>query len=500
LIHAIVDQRGSRYRMGSANNDGGTMIALRALLCWTLLTVASAGLSAASYYATQSGAGSKNGTSVANAWSVAGFNASSAPTGGDTVYFSGTITSTVTPGSNGTGNGASRLTLDFSAATLTDPAISLSNNSYLTLLGGSVVEGSDGNTIIKCAYVSPGAGHDITISNFTFTGISGGSTTFFSVGSCTNVLISNNTLDNILSFVNEWQGKTHDITILNNSARTSQNVTQQSDVISMGDTINATIRGNKLINQSPGSQSNSRHNDIIQTFQSGASQNQIPSNWTIAYNWIEEDVTSCADTDGSNSWTMIENTGGSNYLYGNVFYAPGPCQFGNGETLDSSQSSVIWYVYNNTYISPNGYPGIWFQNSGHLYFRNNVFQLGNASGTYLEFYWTAGAAWDYNYFYGVPDCNSTVSGPHGSCSKNPLFSDYAAGVVSLQSSSPLISAGDSTIGSQFNQGIAAGATWPNPPLVTRGTNSWSVGAYQYGGSQTTGQPPNPPTSLALVVQ
>jgi hypothetical protein len=473
------------------------VIASRALRIWTVCALTAAGLPAASYYVTQSGAGSKNGTSLANAWSVANFNASGTPTGGDTVYFSGTIASTVTPTSNGTGNGASRLTFDFSAATLTNPAISLSSNTYLTLLGGPVVEGSDGSTIIKCAYVSPGAGHDITISNFTFTGASAGSSTFFSVGSCTNVLISNNTLNNVLSFVNEWQGKTHDITILNNSATTSQNITQQSDVISMGDTINVTIQGNKLINQSPGSQSNSRHNDIIQTFQSGASQNQVPSNWTIAYNWIEEDVTDCADTDGSNSWTMIENTGGSNYIYGNVFYAPGPCQFGNGETMDSSQSSVIWYVYNNTYISPNGYPGIWFQNSGNLYFRNNVFQLANANGTYLVFNWTAGAAWDYNYFYGVPDCSSTVSGPHGSCSTDPLFSNYSGGLESLQPTSPLLSAGDATIGSQFNQGIGPGATWPNPTLATRGNSSWSVGAYQNATSQSQ---PNPPTGLSLVVQ
>jgi hypothetical protein len=475
------------------------MIALRAVLCWTILIVTDAGLSAASYFVTQSGAGSHNGTSLANAWSVANYNASGSPTGGDTVTFSGAITSTVIPGTSGAGNGVGRLTLDFSGATLTNPAVSMSSVSFLTMLGGTLVEGSDGSTVIKCSYVSPGVGHDITISNFTFSGNAGGNSTFFSVGSCTNVLIQNNTVDNVISFVNEWQGKTHDITILNNYARTSVNITNQSDVISMGDTINVAIQGNKLINRSPGSQTNARHNDIIQTFQSGASQNQVPSNWTIAYNWIEEAVTDCAHTDGSNSWTMIEGTGGTNYLYGNVFYSGNAtCAFGNGETMDSNQASVVWYVYNNTYVSPHGYPGIWFQsNSGTLYFRNNAFQMANANGTYLEFTWKAGAAWDYNFLDGVPDCSSTVSGTHGSCSTNPLFVSYSGGDLSLQAGSPLINAGDSTIGNQFNQGIAAGATWPNPALVTRATGFWSVGAYQYGTTTTT--LPSPPTQVTLVV-
>ena len=464
-----------------------------------LLAIGVPGLSvAATYYVTQSGAGSKNGTSLANAWSVANYNASGTPTGGDTIYFSGTITSTVVPGKSGTGNGNGRLTLDFSGAALTAPALSFSNISYLTLNGGTIAAGTDGVSVISCAYVSPGVGHDITIQNFAFTGAAGGNSTFFSVGSCTNVLIQNNKADNVLSFVNEWQGMTHDITILNNYARTSVNITQQSDLITLGDSQAVLIQGNYLENRSPGSQSNSRHNDIIQTFQSGSSRSQTPSGWTIAYNWVVENVTDCAHTDGSNSWTMIEGTGGTNYLYGNVFYAPGSCSFGNGQTMDSNQSSVVWYVYNNTYASPHGYPGIWFQNSGNLYFRNNVFQMSGGNGTYLVFNWNAGATWDYNFLYGVPDCSSKVTGSHGSCSTNPSFANFSGGDFSFSAGSPLLNAGDSTIGATYTQGIASGSVWPAPFLAARAAGTWDVGAYEHGNSITSGSAPAPPSQLTVV--
>ena len=433
---------------------------------------------ATTYFVTQSGAGLKNGTSLANAWSVANYNASAAPAGGDTVFFSGTITASVAPATGGTGNGAGRLTLDFNGATLTPPAISLSNKNYLTLLGGTVSGGSDGSAVIACAYPSPGLGHDIAISNFRFTGAAGGSDTFFSVGSCTNVEISSNTIDNVSGFVNAWQGKTHDLLILNNYARTSVNLTNQSDVITLGDATNVTIQGNKLVNRAPGSQSNGRHNDIIQTFQSGSSSNQIPANWIIRYNWLEEAVTDCADTDGSNSWTMLENTGGVYDVYANVFYTSSPCYFGNGTGSNSSQSTVVWHVYNNTFASPNGYPPIGFVNSGNLNFRNNVWQVGHPNGTYWRDTWTTQSPFDHNFFYGVPECDSTVSGPHGSCSTNPLFADFAGGNLMPQTGSPLLNAADGTIGSLFNQGIAPGATWPNPVLATRTSGAWDVGAYQ----------------------
>src|ERR1700741_1220460 len=101
---------------------------------------------ATSYWVTQYGGGHRSGTSLANPWSIADFNGSSKPTGGDTVTFNGTFTSTVTPAKGGTGNGGGRLTLNFAAATLTSAAtrIQLNGLSYLTLIGGSLASAYSG--------------------------------------------------------------------------------------------------------------------------------------------------------------------------------------------------------------------------------------------------------------------------------------------------------------------------------------------------------------------
>jgi len=119
-----------------------------------------------SYYVTQSGSGLANGA-LGNPWSIAAYNASSQPTGGDTVYFSGNITSTVTPATSGTGNGTLRLVLDFTSATLNtaNPYIKLANKAYLSLLGGTLGANDLGAYAISFADAS--TSHDITISGFT---------------------------------------------------------------------------------------------------------------------------------------------------------------------------------------------------------------------------------------------------------------------------------------------------------------------------------------------
>lgn len=472
------------------------MINPRMLLFSVVLAlVAVNSASATSYFVTQSGAGSQNGLSLANAWSVANFNASSAPTGGDTVFFSGSITTQV-GAKSGTGNGASRLTLDFTSATLSVSGtdILISGDNYVTITGGKIATDAAGafNNLIAC---NTSVAHDITIQNWTYVGSTNGTSSFYSVGKCNTVLIENNSADNVSHCVTAWQGATHDITILNNYCRTSSNTTQQSDVITLGDTTNVMIQGNKLINRAPGSQNNSRHNDVIQTYQGGGADNQAPSNWTIRYNWLEEAVADCGNTDGSNSWTMIESTTGTNYEYGNVFYTASPCNFGNGATMDSNNPAAVWNVNNNTYFGASGYPGIWFQNSGHLNTsENNAFQLTNSNGnTNLIFNWTNGTL-DYNHFSGISGCDASIVGTHGTCTATlPLFKDAANG--DLSPTATLQGKGNSNIGSQFNQGICPGATWPNPTLCARTVGAWDVGAYQSGDGGLT-----PPTGLAAAVR
>ncbi len=177
------------------------------LAFWFLLA---SPLSATSYFVTQSGAGSQNGLSLANAWSVATYNASGVPTGGDTVFFSGTITSGVVTSTNGTGNGASRLTLNFTGScggcnpaafgTL-DPVIDLNNKSFVTFQGSSSTSfTSTGNPTVFEG--NNRTGHDITIDGFTYTGPVGGKPDFFLGGQYNNVTLTNNTVDNVSHFVN----------------------------------------------------------------------------------------------------------------------------------------------------------------------------------------------------------------------------------------------------------------------------------------------------------
>ena len=471
-------------------------LVLTAIFLIATVTAAQAGTS---YFVTQAGAGSHNGLSLANAWSVANYNAATLPTGGDTVFFSGTITSTVIPNTSGTGNGAARLTLDFTGAALSTaiPRIRIAAKAFLNVNGGTINPvSSNENYLID---FNLGISHDITIQGWSYTGPAGnaGIELFLNLRYCFNLVVQNNKLDNILGFINGDTTNNHDVTIQNNFARNSVNTVDQSDIISVGDMSNVIIQGNKFVQQAPGAVVNN-HNDIIQTFQSGATPNGPPQNWVVRYNWIELNVGSGS---GDNSWMMMENMSGNPAakIYSNVFLGTGPIA-NNGVDFNNDSTATVFF-YNNTVIrhaSPDN--TIRFQAPASvLFFRNNAGEANTGiSGTWLQFVWSAGAVWDHNFFLAFLDCTATYSGPQGSCATDPKFTDYTNNNFALQSTSPLIGAGDSTIGSEFNSGIASGATWPNPALVTRPAGAWDIGAYQTGTTPTT--KPNAPSGLTGTVQ
>ena len=455
-------------------------------------------VSATSYYVTQSGAGGRNGTSLANAWSVANYNASSTPTGGDTVYFSGTLTSTVVP--NTSGSSGNILTLDFSAATLTPPGISFGGNNYLTMTGGTFSGGTDGVSLIHCTSTS---GH-ITISNFTFTAASNAGTDAFveATGGCSNFVVSGNSATYISSCVVFDGGHVDTWDIANNLCVSNNVITNaQTDMLFIPDATNITIEGNKIINQAPG-QSGCCHNDGIQTFKSGAGGAVNPSNFVIRYNWIERNVP--AGGSGDNSWMEIENMSGqpAMKIYSNVFVGETPnISGGNGISIHSgTNASDTYYFYNNT-VYRHQQPGNAIRlgegdGPGTLYWRNNVAaQDSSCNCTTTQATFSAGAAWDYNYFSSNWDtCNSSFTGSHGTCSAVPAFVNSSSDNFELQPGSTLLSAGDSSIGNEFNQGIAYNATWPNPALAARTAGAWDIGAYQY----STQDPPAPPSQLTAV--
>jgi hypothetical protein len=449
---------------------------------------------AATYFVTQSGAGSKNGTSVANAWSAANYNASSVPTGGDNVLFSGSMTSTVIPNTSGTSS--SVLTLDFTGATLTAPAISFGGKSFIAMQGGQISADTGGKTIINCT----GNASNIVISGFKFTGSSGnqGTDDFLQLAAgCSNLTISNNTMDQIEHLVVATGGLVQNLNIANNFARSSANTVDQTDVLFLPDSKNITIEGNKLIEQAPG-QTSCCHNDVIQVFKSGAAAAVNPSNLIIRYNWLQLNV---VGGSGDNSWMEITDVTGqpAMRIYGNVYVGTGqPLPGGNGISIHTGvNASDQYYFYNNTVyrhqqpinairLGEGDGPGI-------LFSRNNVGSSdADPSAQMLQWTFSAGAQWNRNFFSNFGNCSATFSGPNGSCSTSPQFTDAANNIFSLKSGSPLINAGDATIGAEFNQGIAPTATWPNPALVTRTAGAWDVGAYQF----TSGAPPPPPPSAS----
>jgi hypothetical protein len=271
----------------------------------------------ASYYVTQLGTGSTNGSSLANAATMAKYVANTmvgSPTGGDTVYFSGVITAQISVATSGTGNGAGRLILDISGASLIPSAnsiypIYLNGQSYITINGGgsfaqagsgSVSTHTTGGTITPFPSWYTGVfpdgawngttivkfnpsvtSHDITIDGLTsLDDVDTGLALFIDPrGESYNVLIQNCYIQ--YSSFCFFDGLCHDITFKDCYCITSKNDLTQTDVIGYGDGYNITIDGCLLINQSVSDNATGRHNDIIQTFHSGSSGGSNPNPYNL---------------------------------------------------------------------------------------------------------------------------------------------------------------------------------------------------------------------------
>jgi chitobiase/beta-hexosaminidase-like protein len=448
---------------------------------------------ATNWFVTQAGAGSQNGTSLANAWSAANFNATSSPSAGDTVFFSGTFTTAISPGISGaSGN---QIILDgsgscggCSAATI--PSINNSTHQWLDYTG---ITFSGTGTLFTCA--NSGAPQGVTVENTVYHGnASTGTATVVQLGFCGNFLFQNNVATGIASCVNNFQGSNNGpIVIRNNDCETSANTTDQSDVINLSDTRNVTIEGNLLINNAPGASVNSRHNDVMQTNQSGSSTNQCPENWIIRYNWIQP---SPSGTD--QSWSELEGFCGDPGLkiYGNVYVGRTTTwSGGNGLSVHTSNTgATYWFVNNTMYVHVAPLNALRLgegDGAGTLtLFENNALgsDTNNCPGDCPQVTFTISKA-DNNFMQEWDQCSGTFSGTHGSCSTSLGFTNTTTNDFSLASGSALINAGDSTVGSEFNQGPCPTATWPNPTLCTRSVGNWDVGAFQTSGSLTPAATP-----------
>jgi hypothetical protein len=366
-------------------------------------------------------------------------------------------------------------------------------------LGGAL--GSSSNGTLLSFEASLPASNNITIDGFTYSGSQTGVANFLWGNYATNLVVQNCTVDNVRCFFGADSNNNYNVTLRNNYARSSLNTTDQTDVISIGDAKGVTIEGNKLVNRAE-SNWNMRHNDVIQCYQKGGSSPGNPSNWIIRYNWIELAV---ATGSGDDSFLMFEAMGGNPTLqcYGNVFYGSDQGGVGNnGIAIGTSLSGATYYFYNNTVVRKKGPNGTWRVNGpGTMYAKNNIAVASpNQTGLFLEWGMASGG-FDYNFFHGFGELiggTSKNAGPNGSTNTDPRFVNYAGNDFSLAAGSPLRGRADSSIGSQYNQGIAAGATWPGPKLVSRPAGAWDVGAYQSGSTATpTVAPSNAQTQIQV---
>lgn len=444
-------------------------------------------------------------TGSAQAMSVAAFNANTLLTGGDVVYFQGNITSPIiVPKSGST---SAQLILDGSGSILvpvsSNPAIAFNGRSYVTARGFAITAPSPAswpkNALIKFNGGNESVG--CVVENISASGDGqNGTDLLIDIRWSSFITIQNNTAIGMAS-LGWFDGLSHDIMVKGNYFLTSTNQTVQTDVFSYGDGYNITIEGNKFINRAPGAISG-RHNDVIQVYHSGANGGKNPSPYglIIRYNWIETAGTSGS---GDMSWTMLESfNNGPNgeaalKIYGNVFVGNKNSVANNGLSCGGNIGGN-YYVYNNTFIAPGGRPGNTLAmggsggSNGVLYCVNNLgYDPIGGGGTYLNWTMKAGSPWNYNWFYQWNNPSVTYTGKNGASNTNPLL---AANYAPL-ANSPLIGAGDSSLGAEYAQGIAPDAVWPNPRLMARGSK-WDIGAYQTSGAVVP--PVIPPIILPVI--
>lgn len=484
------------------------------LIILLLCVGAPALLNATNYYMTQSGAGTGDGT-LGNAKSVANNNSGfwSVPTAGDTLFITGTVSTEINL--YAAGNGGAQLVVDASGATFT-PAMSGSatgainiTTNYVTFTQGGTFSGGSGNikthttggTITLPATVASFPNNHaikfntgqigVIIDGVTVTGGASGTALLVNAQYSSNFTIQNcYSNGNAATLIYSDGGPPHDLSILNNLFVGSANAATESDVVHIGDAYNVTIQGNYFFVKAPGD-TTGRHNDVLQNYQSGSLGAASPYGWVIRYNYFGLDVTG---GDGNTSFTQFEHmkdSGGTPAMkmYANIWEGIGTTNSNNGVSMYGSDTAATAYWYNNTVIAPTGHPGntVTFQKNGSnadvLYSRNNIgYDPTGGGGTYVSWTYTAGATWDYNFFFNW-GTQTTPAGTHGSSTTNPSFTNAGASDYSLGSGSALKGVGDSAIGAEFNQGIAAGATWPNPALVTRST--WDVGGYNQSASSSS---------------
>lgn len=457
----------------------------------------------ANRFVTQNTSGTGDGLTAGNAWSLATFNGITTLTSADTVFFNGTFTGPLTTSS--AGNATRNLLLDLTGATFSGGGfVSFKSTNFVTCLGGTF-----NSSVTNTCFSFLGSGNNsgnIVIDGAVYNGADdqtahvggvgwGVRTTNPNFGRVSNLTIQNCSFINMGGIFGSDDTCTN-IKILNNRLQTNRNNTEQTDVIFLSDASNVQIIGNIITNRGVGNMANGRHDDCVQTFHSNPNGGggADPTNWIVAFNWFEITETG---GDGNNSGMMMEECVNMT-IYGNIWWIS-PSVAGDspngpqGPDFNFSAGGNTFFYNNTIYANQNVSNACRFyvpSAPSNLFARNNII-IGPSGGTNCIWQYNVGAQWNRNWiFQGASSGTASITGPNGSTANPLLVLPSPATVISplnstgsanmaLQATSPCLGAGDSTLGAPYNQGIAYGATWPNPTLVTRPAGAWDVGAMQF---------------------
>jgi hypothetical protein len=289
----------------------------------------------------------------------------------------------------------------------------------------------------------------------------------------------------------------HDITIQNNYLRISTVPGDgfDTDVLDTEGSYNVMVQGNLLaLNIGLGDLNcGGCHDDVTQVWAASGSSANAPYNWTYRYNLIIQE----SAVTNNLSWMMFEAIGAGYWnVYSNVFVYQSGGSGGNGINWGADADGMSAHIFNNTIVAYSGAGNnlIAVNGAGTYALENNITYNASSGTTYAGNNGTYQPN-AYNLWYGnnLPSCTGYTGDV---CGQNPLFTNFSGQVFSLQSSSPALNGG-TDLGAAYNVGIASGATWPNPQLVTRPSGAnWDLGAYQSG---TSANQPAPPSDLTALV-
>jgi hypothetical protein len=271
----------------------------------------------------------------------------------------------------------------------------------------------------------------------------------------------------------------------------------QKDVIASYGGNNITLEKSYIYHRLSGSGASDK-NDIWETGCQSSWELNCPDGDYVHHNIIRYNllIMEKSGTINHNFFLSGPSTG-SDAIYGNLFVLKGTnrlAQFivytyaGNNSTVD---------IYNNTFVAIDNYPAKFLlvnnpNGAITINLRNNIIYNATSSGTALgpgsatinhsHNTWNGFASSSYN----AQTC-ANWAGAGEKCNANPLFYNYTNDEFSLQKGSIAMDAGI-YLGSEYNQQLKPGSTWPNPTLIT--PSIMNIGAY--GNDTSSTKRPMPP--------